>query len=471
MSPTRTLAVALAAIGFACAALALTMGDGARAAATSTSGATATHTPAWSARRVPQPIVDAVGAQRLQAALTEVIGATPACVVVDSGGASIASIGPDQPLIPASTQKLLTSAVALAVLGSETTLQTKVVAATAPADGVAEKLFLVGGGDALLGTPALQAELDAVPETRGTTITPLATLADGIVAAGVKRVPGGIVADDSRYETLRYLSTWKDSYRTDGQIGPVGALTVDRGFRVFRPQPDPVEDPALYAVEQLTTMLTDRGVSVGRPAGRATAPTGAVEVGTVASRPMSDVVAEVLRNSDNLGAEMLLREIGLHEAQTGTTAAGGTALVAELGTLGFDTTGAVVVDGSGLDRSDRTTCRALAAAVNLGSRPEFAALWNGLPVAGQSGTLVDEFRATSLEGKLRAKTGSLDGVTGLAGLVDVGRPLRFAFLANGEFNERGGVDLRARIAAAIATYPDAPPADTLVPRPGGATGP
>lgn len=471
MSPTRTLAVVLAVVGLACAVLAVSAGDGARPASAGGARATGDHAAAWSARRVPQPIVDAVGAQRLQAALADALGATPGCVVVDAGGAAIASIGADLPLIPASTQKILTSAAALAVLGPDATLQTRVVAAAAPADGLVEKLILVGGGDALLGTPALQAELDGVAETRGTTITPLATLADGIVAAGVTRVPGGIAADDSRYDSLRYLPTWKDSYRTDGQIGPVGALTVDRGFRVFRPQPDPVTDPALYAAEQLTTMLSDRGVAVGRPSGRANAPADAVEVATVSSGPMTDVVAGVLRNSDNLGAEMLLREIGLRVAQDGSTGAGAGALVAELGKLGLDTTGAVVVDGSGLDRGDRTTCRILAHAVGLGARPEYAALWNGLPVAGQSGTLIDEFRGTTLEGKLRAKTGSLDGVTGLAGLVDVGRPLRFAFVANGAFTEQGGVDLRARIAAVIATYPDAPPADTLVPRPDAAIAP
>jgi len=457
------MAALLAVVGIACAALALTMSDGARPASARANDGV--HAAAWSARRVPQPIVDAVGAQRLQTALAEAVGAMPACVVVDSGGAALASINSDVALIPASTQKILTAAVALAVLGPDATLQTRAVAAAAPVDGVVEKLFLVGGGDARLGTPALQAEFDAVAETRGTPITPLATLADGIAAAGVKRIPGGIVADDSRYDDLRYLPTWKDSYRTDGQVGPVGALTVDRGFRAFRPQPDPVEDPGLYAVEQLTSMLTDRGVTVGRPAGRGTAPAEGVEVAAVSSAPISDVVATTLRISDNLGAEMLLREIGVRVAQSGSTDAGAAALVAELGKLGIDPTGAVVVDGSGLDRGDRTTCGVLAAAVGLGSRPEFAALWNGLPVAGQSGTLVDEFRGTPLEGRLRAKTGSLDGVTGLAGLLDVGRSLRFAFVANGEFTERGGVDLRARIAAVIATYPDAPPADTLVPRP------
>ncbi len=463
MSPTRTMAVVLALVGVACAGLAFTKGDDALAPSARSSADL--QAPAWSARRVPQPIVDAVGAQRLQAALTDAVGDVPACVVVDAGGAAIASIGADLPLIPASTQKMLTAAAVLAVVGPDATLQTRAMVAAAPTEGSLEKLFLVGGGDPLLGTPALQAELDGAADTRGTVITPLATLADGIVAAGVERIPGGIVADDARYEVLRYLPTWKDSYRTDGQVGPVGALTVDRGFRVFRPVPNPVEDPGLYAAEQLAVMLAERGVTIGRTPTRGSAPADAVEVAAVSSPPVADVVATVIRTSDNLGAEMLLRELGVRISQAGTTAAGAAALTAELAELGLDPTGAVVVDGSGLDRGDRTTCRLLVGAVGLGARPEFAALWTGLPVAGQSGTLIDEFRGTALEGKLRAKTGSLDGVTGLAGLVDVGRSLRFAFVANGAFTERGGIDLRARIAAVIATYPDAPPADTLVPGP------
>ena len=66
---------------------------------------------------------------------------------------------------------------------------------------------------------------------------------------------------------------------------------------------------------------------------------------------------------------------------------------------------------------------------------------------------------------MRGKTGTLDGVSGLLGMVDLGRPVRFAFLDNGDFTETKAAGLRARAATLIATYPDAPAADQLVPNP------
>jgi D-alanyl-D-alanine carboxypeptidase/D-alanyl-D-alanine-endopeptidase (penicillin-binding protein 4) len=215
----------------------------------------------------------------------------------------------------------------------------------------------------------------------------------------------------------------------------------------------------------LTRLLETRGVDVGRGAATGTAPGDAVEIAKAQSPPVSEIVAEVIRASDNLGAELLTREIGLRQSQQGTTAAGTQAIVERLASLGVPTTSVALVDGSGLDRGNQVTCQALERTVDLGASPEYAVLWDGLAVAGQSGTLIDEMRGTPLEGKVRAKTGSLDGVTGLVGIVDVGRPLRFAFVANGEFTERGGVDLRDRMAEIIARFPDAPTADALVPAP------
>jgi len=82
-----------------------------------------------------------------------------------------------------------------------------------------------------------------------------------------------------------------------------------------------------------------------------------------------------------------------------------------------------------------------------------------------SGTLVNSLKGTPLDGTLHAKTGSLDGVTGLVGIIEKGRSLRFAFLANTGFTDQGGVDLRQAIALIVAGFPDAPPADALVPPP------
>jgi D-alanyl-D-alanine carboxypeptidase/D-alanyl-D-alanine-endopeptidase (penicillin-binding protein 4) len=103
--------------------------------------------------------------------------------------------------------------------------------------------------------------------------------------------------------------------------------------------------------------------------------------------------------------------------------------------------------------------------LGLGARPEFKALWDGLAVAGQTGTLADEFRGSALSGKLHAKTGSLQGVTGLAGFVDNGRAVVFSYLASGDFNLAMGVGMRGRVAEIIGRFPDAPRPDQLVPAP------
>jgi hypothetical protein len=82
-----------------------------------------------------------------------------------------------------------------------------------------------------------------------------------------------------------------------------------------------------------------------------------------------------------------------------------------------------------------------------------------------SGTLADELLGSGLEGRLKGKTGFLNGVTGLAGIVDVGRPLRFALVVNGTFGEATAIRIRGQLAQIIAGFPEAPPAEQLVPVP------
>jgi D-alanyl-D-alanine carboxypeptidase/D-alanyl-D-alanine-endopeptidase (penicillin-binding protein 4) len=426
-------------------------------------------TPVWSPRRVPQPVVDAVGAQRLQSRLDGALGGVDACLVVTSGDGDtvLASRNPDAPLIPASSQKLFTAVAALTVLGPDHRFETVVVAPAAPANGTVEQLWLVGSGDPVLATPEFAAELATEPFYEGTDVvlTPLADLADAIVAAGIRRVPGGIHGDDSRYEAVRYLPTWRDTYRTDGQVGPLGALTVNDGFTALNPEPVPVEDPALFAAFELTRLLVARGVEVGGSPGHSNAPAGGTRMGSVQSRPLRDIVGGLLRSSDNLTGELLAREIGVRASSQGTTAAGTAAILATLTELGVPSEGLTLVDGSGLDRGDQATCGQLIATLDVGERPGFEALWEGLAVAGETGTLRPRLTGTPLQGRLRGKTGALMGVTALTGLLDIGRPLRFAFLASGAFTEGEGIALREQVALIIAEFPSAPPADALVPAP------
>jgi serine-type D-Ala-D-Ala carboxypeptidase/endopeptidase (penicillin-binding protein 4) len=464
MTPTRTFAVLLVVVAVVCAGVAIARGDGSRAAA---GDPPQLETALWSPRRVPQPIVDAVGAQRLQASLdgAVAVGGVDSCFVVTEGGAPLATHGGDTALVPASTQKLLTAAVALAVLGPDTTLDTVAVAPASPQDGVIERLYLVGGGDPLLMTPEVQALREEIPELRGTPTTSLASLADAIADAGVRRISRGIAGDDSRYEDLRYLPGWDADYRTEGQVGPLSALTVNGGFSELRPRPVPVDEPATFAAQQLATLLEARGVEVGGSATREKAPGDTVEIARISSPPIAALVGEELSTSDNLGSELITREIGLRVSQQGTTAAGTQAIKAKLEELGLPAANAQLNDGSGLDKGNRSTCPLLAAVIDLGLRPEFAPILDGLSIAGQRGTLVDQLDP-ALDGKVRGKTGTLQGTTALAGIVEVTRPLRFAFLANGALgSERDAIAFRGRIAEIIATFPDAPPPDELVPSP------
>lgn len=458
----RIIALVLVAAAFGCVFLAL-RDDAAPAAASETPRLA---TPLWSPRRVPQPIVDAVGAQRLQSRLdAELAGGNQSCIIVHEGAGDVVSRDPAAPLAPASTEKLLTATAALTTMGADFKYDTKAVAPAAPSSGTVERMWLVGSGDPGLATPEYQALIASDPETKDEVTTPLAALADSIVAAGVRNVPGGIQGDDSRYDRTRYLPTWKDSYRTDGEIGPIGALTVNHGFSALKPKPVPVDDPALFAVDELTRLLRDRGVTVGGAAGRANASGDAVTVASVQSPPLHDVVASFIRISDNLAGEMLTRELGVRVANEGTTAAGTKVIADKLRGLGVPVEGLALVDGSGLDRGNRVSCHTLLSALALGARPELRAIWDGLAVAGQSGTLGDELRGSVLTGKLRGKTGSLQGVTGLAALVDQGRAVSFAFLANGNFEEGAGIGLRARIALIVGSFPDSPAPDQLVPMP------
>jgi D-alanyl-D-alanine carboxypeptidase/D-alanyl-D-alanine-endopeptidase (penicillin-binding protein 4) len=457
----RVLVGGLLAAAVACGALAVSAGD---EAAPARPPAAVVATPVWSPRRVPQPFVDAVGSSRLQRALDTAVGATDACFDVLTAAGPVATRAVDVPLIGASTQKLLTGAAALAVLGPDTTLSTRVLGSGEPVNGTVERVTLVGGGDPLLSTNEFRAALAADPKTAGTPSTSLEVLADALVARGVRRV-NAVLVDDSRHDTLRYLPVWSPSYRTEGQIGPLGALTVNRGFSAIGPRPTPVDDPAVHAGNEFARLLRARGVTVGSGVTRARVSGDALELARVESAPIKDVVAEVVRSSDNLAAETLIREIGVKVAKEGTTAAGLAGATAKLAELGVPMAGVTLVDGSGLARDNRVTCQALAATVGLGARPELRSLWEGMAVAGVSGTLADEMIGSGLEGRLRGKTGFLNGVTGLAGLVDVGRPLRFALVVNGSFGEATAIRIRAQLAQIIARFPEAPPPDELVPVP------
>jgi serine-type D-Ala-D-Ala carboxypeptidase/endopeptidase (penicillin-binding protein 4) len=423
-------------------------------------------TPVWSPRRSPQPFVDAVGAANLQRTLDELAAGTQSCFRVDVNGlGTVASGGAAPSVIPASTQKVLTAAGTLGALGPEFTFITKAVAGAPPAGGVVDRIWMVGGGDPVLSTAAWTAKQAAEPEYAGLTgaFTPLESLADSIVAAGVRAIPGGIIGDGSAYTTPTTLPTWKQSYRSE--VGPLGALVVDDGFDPVTGQQVP--DPALAAAGDLTALLVARGVAVGPPT-TGVAPSDTVDVASIRSAPLRGLVTELLSASDNGTAEAFALAVGKATTDTGTVTAGTAAILAELQGAGIDVAGVTMVDGSGLSRENQVTCAALIQTLGLGVQPRYRSVVEGLAIAGQRGTLAERFGGTTLVGRLWGKTGSLNGVAGLTGLFDpqagTGSP-RFATVFNGAFSNGGGIALTTQAAEAIDAYPQAPPAEELVPAP------
>jgi D-alanyl-D-alanine carboxypeptidase/D-alanyl-D-alanine-endopeptidase (penicillin-binding protein 4) len=388
-------------------------------------------------------------AARLQGAL----GSLPACLIAQDGTSTIYARGPDQSFAPASTQKLLVAAAALSRLGPEFRFETTVVAPAPPKDGSVDALWLVGSGDPLLATPEYLGRLATQPRTAGTPATALSGLVDQLVAAGVRGVGGGVHGDDTRYDGPRWLSGWKPIYREEADVPLLSALTVDGGLDHWSPSEVISADPTAAASTQLTRLLTARGISAA-PGGNQARPANGVVLARVVSAPLSLLVGSMLRSSDNLAAELLVREIDRKAGGTGTTAGGLAQVAAAARDLGITTVGLRMGDGSGLDPGNRATCSTLLGALDVGDRPGFDALITGLAVAGRSGTLVNRYGGTPLAGRLAAKTGWIDCAAAMVGRLDVKRPLRFALVVNGPCDWNSAKAVEDRVAAALATYPE-----------------
>ncbi len=407
-------------------------------------------TPVLSARRVVDELVEPVGEARLADALQPLAASLgdSSCLKVTVGGQPVVDVHGDTPLIPASTLKLLTSSVALDVLGPTYTYKTSVQAAVAPVGGVVNgDVWLVGSGDPLLATQDYVHTFRRPPEPA----TPLETLADKIVAAGVTQVTGRIIGDESRYDAQRYVPSWPSRYIRSAEIGPMSALSVNDGFMhdsAFHAAANPAESGA----QTLVDLLAERGVTVGG-VGSGVVPAGTVEITSIESAPLPAIVGEELRISDNGTAELLLKEIGHEESGSGVTASGAAAVTSHLRDEGMPVDGFTMIDGSGLDRGNRVTCNLLTSVLDRAG--PHSDLTNDLSIAGETGTLDRRLANTVLSGKVRAKTGTLTGVVGLAGFAQAsdGTEVTFAILLNGD-QSNDGFGIWVSLLTTLIGYPD-----------------
>jgi D-alanyl-D-alanine carboxypeptidase/D-alanyl-D-alanine-endopeptidase (penicillin-binding protein 4) len=187
-----------------------------------------------------------------------------------------------------------------------------------------------------------------------------------------------------------------------------------------------------YVLGSLKLMLAERGIAADGELESGPAPLAAQPLWTHRSQPLSAIVAEMLTNSNNHSAEQLLRTLPALSGKPGTDANGVSAERRELARLGISRAGMTVYDGSGLSPDDRVEPIELAKLVAAElAAPAGGDFLRGLPRVGLDGTVVYHNLSDAL-GRVRAKSGHIDGVNGLVGTVLThhhGR-VAFAFIVN-----------------------------------------
>jgi D-alanyl-D-alanine carboxypeptidase/D-alanyl-D-alanine-endopeptidase (penicillin-binding protein 4) len=381
------------------------------------------------------------------------------CTAISLDGRAVGSKNPDLVVIPASNQKILVAAVALEVLGEDFRYTTRVVG-PAPADGVvAGDVYLVGGGDPVLsGDWYPGSNLDRFPAFNTTSID---ELAQRVAAAGVTQIQGVVRGDGSRYDDEFFAPGWGGGV-AGLEAGPYDALLVNDSRVLGDDQRG--ADPAEAGAREFVRVLAEHGVTVSGGSGVGVAPANANELATIDSMPLSAVLAEMLSNSDNNTAELMVKEIGLESSGTGTRQAGLEAMAATIGGWNVPVGGMVLADGSGLSLDNRITCVALLGVLqHVGFD---SAVGRGLAIAGQTGTLVDIFADTPLAGRLRGKTGTLNNppfnedppaVKALSGYlpVDGGGAVEYTLILNGPTisDQSEYRPIWAELVTALASYP------------------
>lgn len=404
--------------------------------ATPTPSATAmAPTPAATPTPPPLPDPDVLTA-RLGKVSRSGLGATGIVVLDASGGSLLASRG-DRPLVPASTLKILTALAALDSLGPEVRFTTRVVSS---AEG---RIVLVGGGDPLLTDKQLKSSL------RPASLQGLATAtAAALKDQGVESVRLGY--DASLFAGTGWGPNWPATWKSfTARVSP---LLVNSGkLDAWRAAPD----PARAAADTFAARLRKAGIKVSRVAAEE-ARDGASEIAAVSSAPLSAIVKRIMTYSDNVAADVLARHVARAAGRNPTFAGGNAALTEWLRGRGLWADGMRIDDGSGVSAKSRIAPGVLARAIDLAlDTPAFASVIDGLPVAGETGTLEDRFAdAAEKAGRkvVRAKTGTLPGVATLAGTVTTrdGALLVFAAMANKAPSKAGAYNWLDRSASVLA---------------------
>ncbi|MHB1072004.1 MAG: D-alanyl-D-alanine carboxypeptidase/D-alanyl-D-alanine endopeptidase [Gemmatimonadaceae bacterium] len=399
-------------------------------------------------------------------------------------------------LLPASTMKLYTAAVALERLGPDHTFKTTVLSHGQLSGGtLAGDLYLRGDGDPSLSPRYFPGE------------RPMDQLARQVAAAGIRRITGDVIADATAFDERLVPEGWQPRYLGAAYAARVSALSLNENLvwvvvtpagraaqvtlepasttipirnnvrvvggrggsisavrtsdgsitvrgSIGRSSPPRkyslvVVNPPLFTGGALAAALTAAGVQVDGQVRIGQAPPAAKPVATISSPPLSLLITSMNRESINIFAELLFRNagrVGAGSVREGSAATGLAGLRDFLQhKVKADPAQVEAADGSGLSVLDRVTPRSMVQLLSYEHRAPWAAVWHAsLPVAGISETLRGRMRATPAQGNLHAKTGTTNTVASLGGYVTArnGEIIAFSFIYNGtdRWNAKSAMD-------------------------------
>ncbi|MHB1310774.1 MAG: D-alanyl-D-alanine carboxypeptidase/D-alanyl-D-alanine endopeptidase [Gemmatimonadaceae bacterium] len=466
-------------------------------------------------KRVPAPkaigYTTPHGADRLAGDLGSILdrasrgGSWGVVVVSLASGDTLFARNADRQLMPASTMKLFTSAVALERFGADYRFATEVLReGSLGSDGVLRgNLVLRGAGD-----PSFSRRFadDASGET------PMAAIARLVREAGVRRVSGDIIGDASAFEDRMVPEGWRSRYLGAHYAARVSALSYNenlltvrvkaagkaaaisfepalsgiaivnnvkvvsgRGARIGVRQTEHgievrgtigrankgssvqvvAEQPALMTTAAFRAALEAQGIVVDNQVRLGKAANGAPRVAVLPSAPLGELVTTMNGESNNHFAEMLFRNSARSVGVVGSADNANVLLRRFLyERANVMPTDVYAADGSGLSTADRVTPRAMVQLLGYAARaPWHDVLERSLPVAGRTETLRRRMRYTPAMGNLHAKTGTTNDVASLGGYVmsKDGERLAFSFIYNGHDRWRAKEAMDA-MGATLASY-------------------
>lgn len=311
-------------------------------------------------------------------------------------------------MIPASITKLYTTAVAIHLLGKDFKIKTKLLTddyniKDRIVDG---NLYIKGYGNPLF------------------TSSDLEGFADKLVKLGIKKVKGNIIGDESYFDNIYSRDDWIEDERSNVPLPPISAIVLDRNRKTtvkkvrkkFRTVQTNISNPPLEVAIRFKEMLNRKGIDVLGNSKSGVTPDKSYDLDE-SSIVLEELIAYINKYSDNFLAECLFKIIGAEFSKSqGTYFFSQQAIKDFLKKNDIPSFSTEIVDGSGISRFDKITASSVNSLLErmYFDLSSYGSFYNSLSIAGVDGTLSNRMNSYI---DFRGKTGTLNGVIGLAGYL------------------------------------------------------